>query len=260
MRCAAAHSFDQAKQGYWNLLQPQDSKSKNPGDRDEAVDARHRWTTSGVMDGLVKTLTRWAVRSQPVLDLGCGTGYFGDKLYTNHFDNYCGVDLSKKAIKLASRAFPAGTWVLANADRTLPAQPKSVGQVISLFGRRPYDLVHQVLKPRGTLLVAVPAEDDLVQLRAETQNEGRLRDRTADIIQQASDAGLALIEQQTWKETRFLQPTSITDALAMTYRAERRSQKLRAETLGAMDVTLAADILIFEKSQDSAISSDLLSE
>lgn len=41
--CAAGHHFDRAKQGYWNLLQPQDRKSANPGDSEQAVLARHRW-------------------------------------------------------------------------------------------------------------------------------------------------------------------------------------------------------------------------
>ncbi|MEC8390040.1 MAG: SAM-dependent methyltransferase, partial [Planctomycetota bacterium] len=28
--CGAGHHFDQAKEGYWNLTQPQDKKSTNP--------------------------------------------------------------------------------------------------------------------------------------------------------------------------------------------------------------------------------------
>ena len=41
--CSAGHHFDQAKQGYWPLLQPQDRKSLNAGDSDTAVLARQRW-------------------------------------------------------------------------------------------------------------------------------------------------------------------------------------------------------------------------
>ena len=42
LSCAAGHHFDQAKEGYWNLTQPQDKKSSNPGDTRDAVLARHR--------------------------------------------------------------------------------------------------------------------------------------------------------------------------------------------------------------------------
>ena len=54
--CHAGHCFDQAKQGYWNLLQPQDKKSKNPGDSEDAVLARHRWLQYGHAKSLIETL------------------------------------------------------------------------------------------------------------------------------------------------------------------------------------------------------------
>ena len=45
--CDGGHRFDQAKEGYWNLTQPQDKKSLNPGDNRDAVLARHRWLQRG---------------------------------------------------------------------------------------------------------------------------------------------------------------------------------------------------------------------
>ena len=253
LSCAAGHSFDQAKQGYWNLLQPQDSKSNKPGDRDEAVDARHRWTKSGVMNGLVRAINPWTVigspiRSAGVLDLGCGTGYFGNAIYGD-LESYCGVDLSKKAIRMACRVSPSATWILANADRTLPAMDCSVGQVISLFGRRPFDLIQQVLVPNGTLIVAVPGESDLIELREKTQQTGQRRDRTHPIVSQAREHNLHLVEKHSWSEVVLLQSDQIRDALTMTYRAERHSQKARVQALNQQEVTLSADLLLFRKSE-----------
>jgi len=40
--CPQNHSFDVARRGYVNLLQPQDKKSKQPGDSAEALMARER--------------------------------------------------------------------------------------------------------------------------------------------------------------------------------------------------------------------------
>ena len=123
--CRANHHFDQAKQGYWNLLQPQDKKSKNPGDSEDAVLARHRWLQHGHAISLIETLRPWFAANgtetnQRTLDLGCGEGSFGPALFSNEADSYCGIDLSKRAIKLAARGWPDATWVLANADRVLP--------------------------------------------------------------------------------------------------------------------------------------------
>src|SRR6056297_2895831 len=86
--CAAGHHFDRSKQGYWNLLQPQDRRSRNPGDADAAVVARHRWLSRGYADSLIDSLREWVgpqSQEQPgqrrILDLGCGEGSFGPALF-----------------------------------------------------------------------------------------------------------------------------------------------------------------------------------
>jgi len=130
--CNAGHHFDKPKGGFWNLLQPQDKKSLKPGDSSDAVMARHRSTIERVMD------------------LGCGEGTFGPALFGRPEASYCGVELSKQAIRLAAKRWPEGTWVLANADRFLPAARSSVDCVISLFGRRPATEIARVLKEPKT--------------------------------------------------------------------------------------------------------------
>jgi 23S rRNA (guanine745-N1)-methyltransferase len=250
--CSAGHHFDQAKQGYWNLLQPQDKKSKSPGDSEGAVLARHRWLQRGHAVSLIETLRPWLAnrdaRVDPrTLDLGCGEGSFGPALFPGHAHSYCGIDLSKRAIKLAVRQWPDATWVLANADRILPAADQSVQQVISLFGRRPISEIHRVLVPGGICVVAVPGEEDLIELRHEVQQAGHRRSRWELIAEEMSQAGLEVIQQKQWHTTAHLQPDAIADALAMTYRAVRHSQKSRLESLPAMNVTLAADLLLLQR-------------
>lgn len=250
--CCAGHHFDQAKQGYWNLLQPQDKKSKNPGDSEDAVLARHRWLQDGHAHSLVETLRPWCGAnlggvSQRTLDLGCGEGSFGPALFSNEADSYCGIDLSKRAIKLAARVWPAATWVLANADRTLPAADQSVQRVISLFGRRPVSEIHRVLIPGGTCVVAVPGEEDLIELREQVQQAGHSRSRWNVIVDEMSRAGLDVVEQRQWRRNVKLEPAAIADALAMTYRAVRHSQRSRLEGVQAMNVTLAADLILLRR-------------
>lgn len=255
--CCAGHHFDQAKQGYWNLLQPQDKKSKNPGDSEDAVLARHRWLQRGHATGLIEALRPWLANNetgiaQRTLDLGCGEGTFGPELFPkptfpDQADSYCGIDLSKRAIKLAVCRWPEATWVLANADRVLPAADQSVQRVISLFGRRPISEIHRVLTPGGICVVAVPGEEDLIELRQEVQQAGHRRSRWEMIAEDMTDAGLEVIEHKQWHTTVNLQPDAIADALAMTYRAVRHSQKSRLDAVQAMDVTLAADLILLRR-------------
>ncbi|QDV56419.1 methyltransferase domain-containing protein [Rosistilla oblonga] len=252
LACRAGHHFDQAKQGYWNLLQPQDKKSKNPGDSLDAVLARHRWLQRGHATSLIETLRPWvatadAQTNQRTLDLGCGEGSFGPALFPDDADSYCGIDLSRRAIKLAARRWPEATWVLANADRELPAADQSVQRVISLFGRRPVSEIYRVLAPGGICVVAVPGEDDLIELREKVQQAGHRRSRWEMIADEMTDAGLEVVDRKHWHINVNLDPDAIADALAMTYRAVRHSQKSRLDVVQAMDVTLAADLLLLRR-------------
>ena len=244
--CDAGHHFDKPKGGFWNLLQPQDKKSLTPGDSEDAVLARHRWLERGHAAGLIQTLLPWT--SDPpigrVMDLGCGEGTFGQALFSDLEASYCGVDLSKRAIRLAAKRWPAGTWVLANADRFLPAVDQSIDCVLSLFGRRPAAEIARVLKSGGRCIVAVPGEEDLIQLREQVQQTGIRRSRWEVVVEELEAAGLKFQQHQLWTTSVELEPDAIADALAMTYRAVRKSQHDRAEQLDAMSVTLAADLIL----------------
>ena len=45
--CSAGHSFDVARSGYLNLLQPQDRRSRHPGDSADTAGARRRVSDAG---------------------------------------------------------------------------------------------------------------------------------------------------------------------------------------------------------------------
>lgn len=248
LRCENGHSFDRAKEGYWNLTQPQDKKSSNPGDSDDAVLARHRWLQRGHAAGLVESLREWVSPSVgPVLDLGCGEGSFGPALFADCASNYCGIDLSRRAIKLAARGWPEATWVLANADRGLPIADRSVGLVVSLFGRRPTAEIERILSEEGVCVVAIPGEEDLIELREQTQKAGHRRSRWELVAEEMKAVGLELSQHKKWTQQVNLDSDEIADALAMTYRAVRNSQNARLEGVEQMDVTLAADLLLFKR-------------
>lgn len=252
LSCAASHHFDQAKEGYWNLTQPQDKKSLNPGDNRDAVLARHRWLERGHSAGLVAALKPWIPDLGPemrILDLGCGNGSFGPRLFPDRAKNFCGIDLSKSAIKLAavhvSKIWPEATWVLANADRGLPVLDSSVDCIVSLFGRRPVAEISRALSPGGCCIVAVPGEDDLIELREQVQKEGKRRSRVEAIVEEMNDNGLQCVEQKQWRTEVEIGPDEIADALAMTYRARRRSERSLIGSIDATKVTLAADLMQF---------------
>src|SRR5258706_14564057 len=75
--CPRGHSFDVARSGYINLLQPQDRRSKQPGDAAEAVAARRGLHDRGVTAPLLDAIADMAKVSSDdvVLDAGCGDGF-----------------------------------------------------------------------------------------------------------------------------------------------------------------------------------------
>ena len=78
MVCARGHAFDIARSGYVNLLQPQERRSLNPGDSEEAVAARRRFLDRGHAEPLLNAIRVVAGAPARILDAGCGEGYYLD--------------------------------------------------------------------------------------------------------------------------------------------------------------------------------------
>jgi 23S rRNA (guanine745-N1)-methyltransferase len=240
--CPRGHAFDIARSGYCNLLQPQDRKSKNPGDPKEAALARRRFLEAGYGDFLLQALLEEIPPQPAVLDVGCGEGFFLGSLAQEREMEAHGVDLSVPAVDLAARRWPGVNWWIVNADRALPFADGSFDLALSIAGRRPSRELRRVL--RGHLLVAIPGEDDLIELREAVLGEGRLLGRVERTVSELA-GDFELRSHRTVRHTARLGEQAIRDALASTYRGARESQRKRLEDLGEMAVTLSFDLLCF---------------
>ena len=76
-----------------------------------------------------------------------------------------GIDISIPAIDAAARRYPGCEWVVANADRFVPYADRSFSIVLSITARMNAREFRRVLRDDGRLLVAVPAPEDLIELR-----------------------------------------------------------------------------------------------
>jgi 23S rRNA (guanine745-N1)-methyltransferase len=247
--CAAGHSYDLARSGYVNLLQPQDRRSRAAGDSVSAVDARAALLADGVgrtlIDAIASRASALELGDAPVIvDLGCGSGDALAALTETHAG--IGIDLSTPAIDRAARRFPGRTWLVANADRRLPLLDDSVDLVLSVHGRRNPPEVARVLRAGRYHLVAIPAADDLIELRELVQGTRIERDRKDAVL--AEHAGLfRLMEHTVVRETLSLGRPALLNLLQGTYRGVRRGAADRVAELTQMDVTLASDLLLFRR-------------
>jgi 23S rRNA (guanine745-N1)-methyltransferase len=247
--CGVGHSYDIARSGYVNLLQPQDRRSAEAGDSREAIDARESLLASGVGHTLINAITICSrslnLDDEPVVvDLGCGSGDALAALTVRDTSAGVGIDLSTPAIERASRRFPDRTWVVANADRRLPLLDRSVDLVVSLHARRNPPEVARVLRQTGSLIVAVPAADDLIELRELVQGQRVERDR-GEVVLAEHDTLFELVGRSVVREAQDLDRDALLSVLTGTYRGVRHGLADRVAALTRMTVTLASEILMF---------------
>ena len=232
--CPRGHSFDIARTGYVNLLQPQDKRSNQPGDTVEAVAGRRRLHDTGVTGPLLQAFADILAPSPGdiVLDAGCGDGFYLGTLASQTGFSAHGVDISVPAIDTAARRYPDCEWIVANADRFIPYADRSFTIVMSITARMNPSEFRRVLRDDGRLLVALAAPDDLIELR------GTGRDRVTRTVETFAN-GFTLVDRRRVATTADLNAAAVDDVLHSIYRP------MRSKPPEAMRVTLSLDLLLF---------------
>jgi 23S rRNA (guanine745-N1)-methyltransferase len=242
-RCPAGHSFDLARSGYCNLLQPNERRSRNPGDTGEAAKARRRLHERGVgrrfLEEIARILAEQGARG-PILDAGCGEGFHLAALCQRLGAEGIGIDISTPSIELAARAYRGPIWVVANVDRRLPLADRSIGTLVSITSRVNGSEFARVARAGGTLVVATPGPDDLAELRARVLGGSAALGRMPDNLD-----GFELVRRHVSREMIDADRETIVDLLASTYRGQRRSQQDAAASLTALSITQSREIAIY---------------
>jgi 23S rRNA (guanine745-N1)-methyltransferase len=234
LRCERGHSFDVARSGYINLLQPQDRRSKQPGDTAAAVAARRRLHDRGVTGPLLQAIAE-IVAARPadvVLDAGCGDGFYLGALARQAGFEAHGVDISARAVDAAARRYPECDWIVANADRFVPYADQSFSIVLSITARMNAVEFRRVLRDDGRLLVALPAPDDLIELR------GAGHDRVARTVE-TFVRHFTLVDHRRVVTAADLDAAAVHDVLLSIYRP------MQSRPAEAMRVTFSLDLLLF---------------
>ena len=246
--CANGHSYDVARSGYLNLLQPQDRRSRNPGDTPEAVAARRRFLDAGHAEPLLRAIVDALPlhENDALLDAGCGEGHHLAAFRRAYGVEAHGVDISVPAIDLAARRHRDCHWIVANADRFLPYADGSFAAVASITARLHAEEFHRVLDRQGALLIVIPGADDLIELREAILGGRTERDRVDRTIDHF--APLFTLEHREHATHRpRLDRTAMRDVMSSSYRGLRTRERERLEQLDAMDVTLSRDVLRFRR-------------
>ncbi|MCK6445507.1 MAG: methyltransferase domain-containing protein [Planctomycetes bacterium] len=251
--CERGHSYDVAKSGYVNLLQPNDRRSLAAGDSAEHVAARVRLHARGVdlavLDALVELVRPHAARG--VVEVGCGPGFALERVERDLGCSALGLDLSAHAIDVAAKRAPRAAWIVANADRRLPLLDASVGTVISITGPKHATEFRRVLADGGRLVLGVPASDDQAELRAAVLGRADATERVERVLASVADV-FELVERRTVRVRPTFDAAGLADLLLATYRGGRTREAERARELVELDVTLAVELCVLAPRQASA--------
>lgn len=205
--CASGHSFDQAKQGYLNLLPVQHKRSKSPGDDKQMVLARQQFLNNGHYTPLAERITalfseqlqRYLTTCEPSehaqhawLDAGCGEGYYTEHIIHNlnkfpdmphgHTLHTYGLDIAKPAVVAACQRRSPKThhnlsWLVGSL-KNIPLEPQSLCGMLSVFSPILPEHFASRLRPNGWLLTVTPGAHHLQQLKQQLYGNASLPKNT----------------------------------------------------------------------------------
>ena len=212
--CPENHSFDMARQGYVNLLPVQRRHSAHPGDTKEQVLSRRAFLEGGyyapIADALIATAKKYGA-SGPILDVGCGEGYYCTRLAKAMNAELVGLDISKDAVRYAAGKYKDARWLCATAAR-IPVEDGAAGLLTSLFAITLTEEFHRVLGEEGLFFQVLAAQDHLLGLKRIIYDELLFRDK--DIVPELP--GFALLESIPIRFSFTVEGQQVQNLFAMT--------------------------------------------
>ena len=213
-RCERNHSFDMARQGYVNLLPVQQKRSLHPGDTREQVLGRRAFLESGcyapISDALNET-ARELDAAGPILDVGCGEGYYSARLAACLNAELTGLDISKEAVRCAAAKYKGPQWLCGTAAH-LPVADHSAGIVTSLFALTMAQEFRRVLRPDGLFFQVLAAEDHLLGLKSIIYPELKFKEK--DTVPEVP--GFTLVKSVPIRFTFTVEGEQVQNLLGMT--------------------------------------------
>ena len=176
MVCGSGHSFDAARQGYFNLLVGKGTVFE--ADSAEMVAARFAFLESGhyrpLSDAVATAVTPvLSGGACTILDSGTGTGHYLRVLLdaaevTASSVTAVALDISKFALRRAARLNPDAINLVCDVWQPLPVADAAVDVITVIFAPRNAAEFARVLRPGGRLVVVTPRAGHLAAVTRQT--------------------------------------------------------------------------------------------
>lgn len=230
-RCQTGHSFDLARQGYLHLLPVQNKHSLHPGDTREQVLSRRRFLDAGFYAPIADTLCRKAAElglTGPIVDIGCGEGYYSTRLAQSTGAELTGLDISKEAVRCAAARYKGPLWICATAS-SVPLPDHSAQILTSLFALTMPEEFRRLIRDDGYFFQVLAREDHLLGLKSIIYPT--LTHKEKDVTPEVP--GFHLAESVPIRFTFTVEGQQVQDLLSMTphvYRISKEGAQRLART------------------------------
>ena len=173
LKCPQNHSFDFAKSGYINLLNPGKKNNAKAGDSKEMIDARSDFFKCDaympISNKLAEIVSK--IDKSVIVDAGCGEGFYTKNLAKTHTESTVfGFDMSKfgceHGAKEAKRENLANIHYAVSNIFDLPLSNASVDVITSLFAPVAFEENARLLKSGGHMIVVSAGIEHLNGLKS----------------------------------------------------------------------------------------------
>ncbi|MGF1726274.1 23S rRNA (guanine(745)-N(1))-methyltransferase [Photobacterium nomapromontoriensis] len=246
-RCDNNHQFDQAKEGYVNLMPAHHKSSKNPGDNKEMMQARRLFLEADhylpLRNTVVSKLEQYLPNNaEQLLDIGCGEGYytsaFANALQSHPALEVHGLDISKVAVRYAAKRYPQCHFCVASSHR-LPFANQSLDGVVRIYAPCKADELQRTVKEGGIIVTVTPAARHLYQLKELIYDNVHLHDMQGETIE-----GFELIDDTQQHYAMTLTGAEATALMQMTPFAWKTSDTVWQQLAASTDFHCEADFSI----------------
>lgn len=180
LACAAGHSFDAARQGYFNFLVGKGTVFE--ADAADMVAARFDFLSAGHYEPLAAAVAELVVSAlasrstagpATVLDAGTGTGHYLKAVLDRALLDgvpveAIGLDISKFALRRAAKLNPGAVNIAGDVWQPLPVADDAADAVTVVFAPRNAAEFARVLRPGGRLIVVTPRPGHLAEIAGQT--------------------------------------------------------------------------------------------
>ena len=245
--CEGGHSYDRAKEGYYNLLLS--NSGKIHGDNKEMVLARRQFLDTGAYLPLAERICGAVLRhvksGDTILDGGCGEGYYTDLVEKRLSEGkisakVSGFDISRDAVRYAAKKNRSLSLAVASSY-DMPVSDGSVDILINLFAPLALSETKRVVRAGGKFIMAIPDENHLFGLKSVLYEKPY-----KNTVENSALDGFSLIgEEKISYKLRLDTPEKISSLFMMTPYAYRTPPSARERLLSLSSLETEIEFIVF---------------